>query len=100
MVVRILDHVDRVSTYDDGNVIFALIAPDLRAGKDVVLSFDGIDAVPSAFVNASVVQLAEELSVDVIRQHLKIISSTRQINELIRSRFGFVGLKATGATPA
>jgi hypothetical protein len=91
MVIRILDYVEHASTYEDGDVIFKLISGPIVNGDDVVVSFDGIQAVPSAFINASLVRLAELAPIVEIRAHLKIAQSTRQINELIRSRFDFLG---------
>ena len=90
MVIRLLDFVDHCATYDDGKVIFDLIQPKVAAGEDVTISFDGVDAVPSAFINSALVRLVESVPVDEVRKHLSIVNSTRQINELIRSRFGFV----------
>jgi hypothetical protein len=90
MVVRILDHVDTASTYEDGDKIYRLIAPELDAGNEVAVSFDGIHAVPSAFVNGAFVRLLETLPFSTVRSKLKILDSTRQINELVRSRFEFV----------
>ena len=97
MVIRILDHVERCSTYADGNTIFELIAPLIEAGKDVTLSFEGIDAVPSSFINASVVRLVEKVPLLEIKKRLKVIDSTRQINELIRGRIAF--LESAKPTP-
>ena len=90
MVIRVLDHVEQASTYDEGDVIFKLLAPRLMQGEDVALSFDGVSAVPSAFINASIVRLAEAMPVADVRKHLRILQSTKQINELIRSRFEFL----------
>lgn len=95
MVIRILDHVEHASTYEDGDAIFKLISVPISRGEDVVVSFDGIQAVPSAFINASLVRLAELTTVGEIRAHLKIAQSTRQINELIRSRFDFLANMAS-----
>ena len=90
MVIRILDHIERASTYDDGEVIYRLICDPIARRETVVLSFDGVLAVPSAFVNAALVRLLESVPYEVVRQSLKIVGSTRQINELIKSRFEFV----------
>lgn len=90
MVIRILDHVEHASTYDDGEVIFNLLAPSIQRGEDITISFEGVSAVPSAFINASLVRLAEVVSVQEVRKHLRIVQSTRQINELVRSRFDFL----------
>jgi len=90
MVIRILDHVKTASTYEDGEVIFQLIRGPISEGEAVTVSFDGVLAVPSAFINAAFVRLVESTPVDRVRQCLRIKDSTRAINELIRGRFSFV----------
>jgi STAS-like domain of unknown function (DUF4325) len=90
MVIRILDHVAQAATYADGEKIFTLIADPIRRRDHVTLSFDGIDAVPSSFINAAVVRLVEVVGIDVIKTHLGVVDSTRQINNLIRDRMAFL----------
>ena len=90
MVIRILDHVKTASTYEDGEVIYRLINGPIHEGEAVTVSFDGVLAVPSAFVNAAFVRLVESTPIDRIRNCLRIQDSTRAINELIRRRFTFV----------
>ncbi len=89
MVIRILDHVQTYSTYQDGEVIYRLLAEELRAGRSVVLSFDGIKSLSSAFVNAALIKLLEEFEFRFIQDRLQIVHSTRQINRLIKDRFSF-----------
>jgi hypothetical protein len=98
VVIRILDHVQTYSTYEDGEVIYRLIAEELRAGRAVTLSFSGIKSIPSAFVNAALVKLIEEFDFDYIRSRLKIVESTRQINRLIKDRFYFATKERRVAT--
>lgn len=90
MVITILQHVQQPSTYEDGEVIFRLIEPEIRSGNTVTLSFAGITAVPSSFVNAAIVRLVETMSVSDVRARLRITNSTKPINDLIRSRLAFV----------
>jgi hypothetical protein len=90
VTIRIVDYVKQASTYDDGQVIFDLIANDVSNDFPVEVSFAGIQAVPSAFVNAAFLQLLEITSVEKIRSNLKITHSTKFINELIKRRFDFV----------
>lgn len=90
MVIRVLDYVTHCSSYAEGDAIFQIIAPHIQSGEDVTLSFDGVDAVPSSFINAAIVRLAEVVSLDTLKAHLKVIDSTRQINDLIRSRIAFL----------
>lgn len=90
VTIRIKDHTINASTYADGQAIFSLVRPKIEQGEVVELSFDGFLAVPSAFINAAVIQLLEHLPVSAIRSNLKITDSTKAINELIRSRVEFV----------
>ena len=88
--VRITDHVQQASTYDDGQVIFNLIANDVRSGRPVVVSFEGLHAVPSAFINAALLQLVETVPLEQIFRSLQITNSTKFINDMINRRFAFV----------
>ena len=89
MVIRILDHVTTYSTYKDGEVIYRLIANELRAGRSVELSFAGIKSTPSAFINSALIRLVEEFDFDQIKRRLHLVDSTRQINRLVKDRFMF-----------
>ena len=88
-MIRITNHLRTWSTYADGEVIYLLIAEELRSGRTVTLSFSGIKSVPSAFVNAALIKLLEEFDFEDIRSRLKIVDSTRQINQLVKDRFHF-----------
>lgn len=52
---------------DDGQKVFDKVAPLLRQGQKVWLSFDRIETIISAFLNASIGQLYGEFSEDKIR---------------------------------
>lgn len=95
VAIRIADHVEHASSYDDGQKIFDLIAPAVLAGEQVQVSFAGIHAVPSAFINSAFLRLLEVTDFPRVQQTLRIVDSTKFINDLIRSRFAFV----TGQTP-
>ncbi len=90
MVINVLDHVKTASTYEDGEVIFNLICDALRKNENIILSFNAITSVPSAFINSSLIRLLEDFSFDLIREKITFINTTKHINELIRSRFAFV----------
>lgn len=94
VMIRIRDHVARASSYEDGDVIYRLMAKELEAGAMVEVSFEGISSVPSAFVNASFVRLLESMPVAEVRSRLQISGSTRSINELLRSRLSFAATAA------
>lgn len=86
MVIDVLAHVPHCYTYADGEKIAALIVDALRRGDDAVVSFRGVSAVPSSFVNAAFVGLLDEFSVDTVRGRLRVVDSTKQINSLIKDQ--------------
>lgn len=91
--IRVLDRVAQCSSYEDGERIFRLITAALdneeRLDSKVEVDFEGVRSVPSAFVNAALVQLLDRYSFDYIRSHLNVVGSTRQINDLVKRRFEF-----------
>jgi STAS-like domain of unknown function (DUF4325) len=99
MEVRVTELVRTASSYEDGGVIFRLILPAVQTGEKVVVDFSGITSVPSAFVNSAFVQLLEHVSFTEVKRTLSFVQSTRQINQLIKSRFDFVAHQAA-ADPA
>ena len=90
MVIKVLDHVKTASSYEDGETIYRLILPDILAGEKVEVDFSGVLSVPSAFVNSAFIRLLDDVSFSDIRRNLLFTQSTRQINNLILSRFEFV----------
>lgn len=52
---------------DDGQKVYDRIAPLLRQGKKVRLSFEKIETIISAFLNAAIGQLYGEFSEDAVR---------------------------------
>lgn len=96
MVIKIVDYIKSASSYEDGEVIFRLILPAVQAGEKVVIDFSGITSVPSAFVNSAFIQLLEHVSFSQVKSTLSFMQSTRQINQLIRSRFEFVAQSSSG----
>lgn len=99
-LIRIKDHVSHASTYEEGDVIFALLQAAFHRNTAVQLSFDGINAVPSAFINAALVRLVEEHDMSVVKRLLRISDSNRGINEMIKQRFEFVTAQKKQATAA
>src|SRR6267142_4866685 len=57
---------------DDGQKVFDKIAPLLREGRSVRLSFDRIETMIPAFLNAAVGRLYEEFPEDRIRKLLDV----------------------------
>lgn len=90
MVIKIVDYVEKPSSYDDGEKIYSLIYQKMKSGDRAIVSFLGVESVPSAFINSAFVRLLEDFSYEKIKSLLVITDSTRHINELIKGRFDFV----------
>lgn len=74
ITVRVFDVVGSplAVSSDDGQKVHDKVAPLLRERKAVSLSFEKMETVISAFLNAAIGQLYGEFSEDVIRELLNV----------------------------
>lgn len=74
IVIRVFDVVGAplCVASDDGKLVHDKVAPLLREGKKVVLSFAQVDTVISAFLNAAIGQLYGEFKEEEIRERLSV----------------------------
>lgn len=86
MVIQVRDHVQAADTHQQGSAVHARILSLLRQGHNVEISFSGIDTATSSFVNACFVELLGFLSLDEVKKRVRVVDSTRQINDMIRRR--------------
>lgn len=80
IVVRVFDVVGGplcVST-DDGQTVHDKIAPLLREGRRVAVSFANVDTIISAFLNAAIGQLYGEFPEERIRELLSLRDMTSE----------------------
>jgi len=97
-LIRVLDHVQRCYNANDGQIIHDVIARQWRQGDSVTLSFEGVDSVPSSFVNVALISFLDDYEFDEIKLKLRFANTSSQINEMIRTRFSFEAKrKAEGA---
>ena len=88
-LIRVLDFVERCYNSDDGQIIHDLIIERLAQEVELTVSMEGVDWVPSSFVNAAFISLLDMLSFNDIKKRLRFVNTTSQINEMIRTRFNF-----------
>lgn len=89
MVIKPLDFLEHCYTSEDGAKVFKKIHPLIKEGKRVIISFEGVDSVPSSFVNEAFIKLLDDISFAQIKSLLSFSKSTKQINEMLRKRFEF-----------
>ncbi len=86
MVIRILDIVRGADTAEQGGLVYARLQSAFADSGTVTVSFDGLNIATSSFVAAAFLPLLEQYSFDELKRRMRIINSTRQINQQIKSR--------------
>jgi len=72
-----------VST-EDGQIVHDAIAPFIRGGKPIVISFTGVTTLISAFLNSAIGQLYGEFPEDRIRELLSVRDMAADDLELLK----------------
>lgn len=87
MVVMVKKIVSGADTAEQGEVLLKKLQDDLRSSDGLVtVSFEGIHSATSSFVNVAFVSLLTQYDLAVLKRRLRVTKSTRQINEMIKSR--------------
>lgn len=89
VMIEIQKKIKSVYTYEDGEKIYRMIAKELENNNKIEVSFSGIDSIPSSFANGCFVKLLEQFGFEKIKKCLIISNSTKQINQMIKSRLTF-----------
>lgn len=77
------------TTNDDGDKLFNLIRDHFENKDRVKISFQGIKGLNTSFVNSAFISLLDYYDFSFIKQNLTFENTTKQINDLILSRFRF-----------
>ncbi|AFQ95918.1 TPA: STAS-like domain-containing protein [Streptococcus agalactiae] len=72
-----------------GEILFEQLKSYFYTDTVVTVSFAGISEVSSSFVNSAFINLLSYYDFNHIKSQLKIVNSTKQINDLIKQRFSF-----------
>jgi len=87
MVIRIRDLVPGANTSEEGEIVFDRLSGELSSQKgSTIVSFEGIQTATSSFVNTGFVELLTKFSYADLKSRLRITNSTRQINNMIKTR--------------
>lgn len=81
------NHLERFLTNEDGFLLLNIIRPHLQQGEKVIISFDGVDSLPSSFVNTALLPLLHDLPFSKIKEYLSFEDTNSQINSMIKDRF-------------
>jgi hypothetical protein len=86
MVIYVRNLVPGADTADQGIQLFPHIRDALKTEQQIVISFQGIQTATSSFVKTAFVVLLKDIPFDVLKSRMRIIDSTRQINQMIKIR--------------
>lgn len=94
MVIRVLSLTGAADTQQQGAAVYDRLVDALKTQPTVLVSFDGIDIATSSFVNMAFVRLLDHMSLQDIKQRVRVVQSTRQINSMIKRRLEQQGMVA------
>ena len=86
MVIRVQRIAGAADTQKQGELVLAQIVRELEAAGAVMVSFDGIDIATSSFVNTCFVPLLRKMSLQELQRRVRVVKSSRQINDMIKRR--------------
>jgi hypothetical protein len=86
MVINVKTLAGAADTSEQGDALFRVLAPVLTRGDAAVVSFEGIEVATTSFVNVAFVELLSVVSLPQIKAQVKVVRSSKQINDLIRAR--------------
>jgi len=94
MVIRILDIVTGADTSEQGVAVCSWLRAAMSTDDTAVVSFAGVNTATSSFVASAFIPLLADYSLAEVKRRLRVINSTRQINEMIKTRMEREGLVA------
>lgn len=86
MVIHIHNLIPGADTADQGTQLYPHLKAALDSDKSVVVDFDGVQTATSSFVKTAFVALLESFTLHDLKTKMRIINSTRQINQMIKTR--------------
>lgn len=86
VTINIRDVAGFGDTADQGRIAYDFISRALDSDGSVIISFEGVPTVTSSFVNVAFVDLLRRHSFATIKDRVRVISASRQIAEMIRTR--------------
>lgn len=98
MVIRVTELTPAADTGDDGLKLYMVLAARVASRRQTVVSFAGIRTATSSFVNSAFVPLLDLAEIEDIKSLLRVVDSTSQINDMIKSRLEVESRRVTPKT--
>lgn len=86
MVINVSSLITHCYTYEEGLILSKAIIDALSTEKKIQLSFKGINAISSSFINGAFIPVIKNIGLSSFMEKIKIIDSNKTINEVIKLR--------------
>ncbi|MFM7345057.1 MAG: STAS-like domain-containing protein [Tagaea sp.] len=96
-MIRVKELAPAAYTNDDGDAVHAALIAELARAETAVVSFAGVDAVTSSFVNSALVPLLEELGFETFKKRVRVVDATKPTIDLIKHRLNFEARRHSAA---
>jgi hypothetical protein len=84
--IAIAEIAGRADTAAQGGLVYRALEEALARAGPVIVDFEGINTATTSFTNLSFVKLLSTRKLGDIKKRLRVVNSTRQINDMIKSR--------------
>lgn len=85
-MISVIEVAGRGDTAEQGAQLNKALAAVLKGPGLVTVDFRGLTTITSSFTNLAFVQLLSMYRLSELKKRLSIVNSTRQINEMVKSR--------------
>lgn len=89
MVIKLTDYISNGINNSEGELIFKIIMDKIEKEENLEISFSGMTAVSSSFVNSAFIELLKFYKFEYIKNKIKFKDTLKVHNDLIKSRFEF-----------
>ncbi|MBM9547784.1 STAS-like domain-containing protein [Leptospira sp. 201903074] len=89
MVIQLKDYIVNGYSNNEGEIIHSLILKNFDKTERIEISFIGMGAVSSSFVNCAFINLLEYYTFSEIKSKIYFTNTLKIHNDLIKDRFSF-----------
>lgn len=83
------EHLESCYSNEDGEKIYNLIYKELKDGRKITISFEGVNSVTSSFVNTSFIELLNDFTFEYIKNSIEFKKTSKPLRDIITKRFAF-----------
>lgn len=86
MVIRVKSDIGGYTTFEEGQHLARLITAAVDRSGEAVVSFDGIDVIPTSFLNGSFISIIKKNGKEFLFKKVRLIDVSQHIQRMIKDR--------------